>query len=43
MREVIYKALAVKDPDENVAKYLAMGNLVKEIYVPGKILNFVVK
>ncbi len=29
--------------DENVAKYLAMGTLVKEIYVPGKILNFVVK
>ena len=36
-------ALEAAKQDENVAKYLAMGNLVKEIYVPGKILNFVVK
>lgn len=35
--------LAAAKKDENVAKYLAAGNLVKEIYVPGKILNFVVK
>ena len=37
------EALTAAKQDENVAKYLAMGNLVKEIYVPGKILNFVVK
>ena len=37
------EALSAAKQDENVAKYLAMGNLVKEIYVPGKILNFVVK
>lgn len=29
--------------DENVAKYLAEGSLLKEIFVPGKIINFVVK
>ena len=29
--------------DENVAKYLAQGNLVKEIFVPGRIVNLVVK
>lgn len=29
--------------DEKVAKYLASGTLVKEIYVPGKICNLVIK
>ena len=29
--------------DEKVAKYLAEGNLVKEIFVPGRIVNLVVK
>ncbi|MBD3270723.1 leucine--tRNA ligase [Candidatus Peregrinibacteria bacterium] len=29
--------------DENVAKYLAEGEIIKEIYVPGKLVNFVVK
>lgn len=28
---------------ENVAKYLAEGKIVKEIYVPGKLISFVVK
>tara|TARA_Y100000590_G_C15173061_1_gene808155 strand:+ start:20 stop:604 length:585 start_codon:yes stop_codon:yes gene_type:complete len=28
---------------ENVSKYLSSGNLIKEIYVPGKIVNFVIK
>ena len=28
---------------ENVKKYLNEENLVKEIYVPGKIVNFVIK
>jgi leucyl-tRNA synthetase len=34
--------LAKAKADENVAKHL-VGTLVKEIYVPGKIVNFVVK
>jgi leucyl-tRNA synthetase len=34
--------LAMAKADENVAKNLA-GTIVKEIYVPGKIVNFVVK
>ena len=34
--------LIMAKADENVAKYLT-GTLVKEIYVPGKIVNFVVK
>lgn len=34
--------LALSKADENVAKHL-VGTLVKEIYVPGKIVNFVVK
>lgn len=29
--------------DVNIAKYLSEGNLVKEIFVPGRIINFVVK
>lgn len=29
--------------DTNIAKYLAEGNLVKEIFVPGRIVNLVVK
>ncbi len=29
--------------DANIAKYLAEGNLVKEIFVPGRIVNLVVK
>lgn len=29
--------------EEKIAKYLAEGNLVKEIFVPGRIVNFVVK
>lgn len=34
--------LAMAKEDENVAKHL-VGTIVKEIYVPGKIVNFVVK
>ena len=34
--------LKMAKSDENVAKHL-VGTLVKEIYVPGKIVNFVVK
>jgi leucyl-tRNA synthetase len=34
--------LAMAKADENVSKHLA-GTIVKEIYVPGKIVNFVVK
>lgn len=34
--------LAMAKNDENVSKHLA-GTIVKEIYVPGKIVNFVVK
>ncbi len=37
------EALAAGKAEPNVAKYIAAGNLVKEIYVPGKILNFVVR
>ena len=36
-------ALNAARADENVARYLAAGKVIKEIYVPGKILNFVVK
>ena len=35
--------LEIAKSEENVAKYLAEGNLVKEIFVPGRIINFVVK
>jgi leucyl-tRNA synthetase len=34
--------MAIIKGDEKVAKYL-QGTIVKEIYVPGKICNFVVK
>ena len=37
------EALAAGKAEPNVARYLEGKNLVKEIYVPGKILNFVVK
>jgi leucyl-tRNA synthetase len=33
--------LAKAEP--NVKKYLEEGTLIKEIYVPGRVLNFVVK
>ncbi len=36
-------AFAQAKEQENVKKYLEEGNLVKEIYVPGKIVNLVVK
>lgn len=36
------EALAAARADEKVAKYLAEGKVVKEIYVPGKIIGFVV-
>lgn len=35
--------LSLAKEEENVAKYLEEGNLVKEIFVPGKIVNLVVK
>ncbi len=35
--------LTLAKQDENVAKYILEGNLVKEIYVPNKLVNFVVK
>ena len=34
--------MALVKADEKIAKYL-VGTIVKEIYVPGKICNFVVK
>jgi len=37
------EALASARANENVAKYLAEGKVVKEIYVPGRIIGFVVK
>ncbi|MBU1152041.1 leucine--tRNA ligase [Patescibacteria group bacterium] len=37
------EALKMAREQENVAKYLADGKVVKEIYVPGKIIGFVVK
>ena len=37
------EALAKAKADENVAKFLEGKNIVKEVYVPGRILNFVVK
>ena len=37
------EALEAGKADPNVQKFLSTGTLVKEIYVPGKILNFVVK
>ncbi len=37
--EVLAAARAI----ENVAKYISEGELVKEIYVPGKIIGFVIK
>ncbi len=36
-------ALALARSNDNVAKYLEEGEVVKEIYVPGKIIGFVVK
>lgn len=36
------EALAAARADSKVAKYLAEGKVVKEIYVPGKIIGFVV-
>jgi len=36
-------AIAAAGKEENVAKYLEGGKIIKEIYVPGKILNLVVK
>jgi|AntRauTorckE6833_2_1112554.scaffolds.fasta_scaffold00113_8 leucyl-tRNA synthetase len=35
--------LGLAKAEENVAKYLEEGNLVKEIFVPGRIVNLVVK
>lgn len=37
------EAFEMAKAQENVLKYLAEGKIVKEIYVPGKILGFVVK
>jgi leucyl-tRNA synthetase len=37
------EALALAKAEPNVAKFLEGKTLVKEIYVPGRILNFVVK
>ena len=36
-------AISLAKANSNVAKYLAEGTVVKEIYVPGKIVGFVVK
>ena len=36
-------ALATARADENVARYLADGDVAKEIYVPGRLVNFVVR
>lgn len=35
--------LELAKQDEKVSKYLAEGTLIKEIFVPGRIINFVVK
>lgn len=35
--------LGVAKSDDNVSKYLAEGELVKEIFVPGRIINLVIK
>ena len=35
--------LGLAKAEENITKYLAEGNLVKEIFVPGRIVNLVVK
>lgn len=35
--------LAAAKEDENVKEYLSKGNLVKEIFIPGKLINLVVK
>ncbi len=37
------EAIAAAKADENVAKFLEGKSIVKEVYVPGRILNFVVK
>ena len=37
------KVLSLARDIENVQKYLSEGTLIKEIYVPGKIINFVIK
>ena len=37
------EAFAAGKADENVQKFMEGKTVVKEIYVPGKILNFVVK
>ena len=36
-------ALATARADDNVARYLAEGTVAKEIYVPGRLVNFVVR
>lgn len=36
-------ALAAAKADENIARYLADKNIIKEIFVPGKILNLIIK
>ena len=35
--------LSIAKENDNVSKYVSKENLIKEIYVPGKIINFVVK
>ena len=37
------EALQIAKNDAKVAEFLKQGAIVKEIYVPGKIINFVVK
>ena len=37
------EVLSIAKADEKIASFLDGKTLVKEIYVPGKILNFVVK
>ncbi len=37
------KVLSMSKDIDNVRKYIDSGNLIKEIYVPGKIVNFVIK
>ena len=37
------EVLSMSKDIDNVKKYIDSGNLIKEIYVPGKIVNFVIK
>ncbi len=37
------EALAAARADQNVQKWLALGKEVKAVYVPGKVINFVVQ